>query len=443
VVVRRARRAWYKPKWVTAKETKVPRSRLGRLSGLAKVGLRAGADLLRPSNSDAAAKHAADVLGRLRGLAAKVGQMASYVDGLVPEAQREHYETALRGLRAAAPHSAAKEVVALIESELGAPLAQLFAEFDIEPIASASIGQVHRARLQDGREVAVKVQHPGIEHAIDSDLANAAMLERLASLFGPAAFDSRRLYSELSGRIREELDYQLEAERQIQFARLHAADSAICVPEVITSHSASRVLTSELVRGQSLEWAATQPEAVRASYASVMWRYVMRGNLIGGLFNADPHPGNYLFRDDGSIAFLDYGCVQPIGGERLRAVRRLHLAARNRDEAAFRDVCTQILGTHGGSYEAAALAHSRMTMEPLFASPYRMQREFVTGLVKNVFALSDQLKNKDGSFQQPPEGILFMNRLQCGFYSVLARLDCEVDYAQVEEELVKHAQLAE
>jgi predicted unusual protein kinase regulating ubiquinone biosynthesis (AarF/ABC1/UbiB family) len=152
----------------------------------------------------------------LRGLAAKVGQMASYVDGFIPEAQREQYEAALRGLRAAAPHSAAVEITQRIEAELGAPLAQLFAEFDPQPIASASIGQVHRARLQDGRDVAVKVQHPGIERAIDSDLANAAMLERLASLLGPAALDTRRIYDELSSRIREELDYRLEAMSSIQ-----------------------------------------------------------------------------------------------------------------------------------------------------------------------------------------------------------------------------------
>lgn len=428
---------------MSAKETKVPRSRLSRLSGLAKVGLRAGAGLLRSNDSEAAAKQAAEVLGRLRGLAAKVGQMASYVDGIVPEAQREHYEAALSGLRAAAPRSAAAEVSALIEQELSAPLAQLFAEFDVEPIASASIGQVHRARLQDGREVAVKVQHPGIEHAIDSDLANAAMVERVVGLLGPAGFDSKRMYSELSGRIREELDYRLEAERQRQFARIHELDPDICVPGVITTHSTQRVLTSELVRGQSLEWAATQPEPKRAHYAAVMWRYVMRGNLVGGLFNADPHPGNYLFREDGSIAFLDYGCVQPIRGERLLSARRMHLAARCRDEAAFRDCCIQILGTHGGSYESAALAHSRLSMEPLFASPFRMQRDYVSSLVKNVFALREQLYASDGSFIQPPEGILFMNRLQCGFYSVLARLSCEVDYARVEEELLAQAGLTE
>ncbi|HET8933760.1 MAG TPA: AarF/ABC1/UbiB kinase family protein [Polyangiales bacterium] len=428
---------------MTAKETKIPRSRLSRLTGLAKVGLRAGAGLLRSNDSEAAAKQAAEVLGRLRGLAAKVGQMASYVDGLVPEAQREHYEAALSGLRAAAPRSAAAEVSALIEQELSAPLAQLFAEFDVEPIASASIGQVHRARLQDGREVAVKVQHPGIEHAIDSDLANAAMIERVVGMLGPAAFDSKRMYSELSGRIREELDYRLEAERQQQFARVHELDPDICVPGVITTHSTQRVLTSELVRGHSLEWAAAQPEPQRAHYAAVMWRYVMRGNLVAGLFNADPHPGNYLFREDGSIAFLDYGCVQPIRGERLLAARSMHLAARCRDEAAFRACCVQILGTHGGSYESAALAHSRLSMEPLFASPFRMQREYVSSLVKNVFALREQMYATDGSFIQPPEGILFMNRLQCGFYSVLARLACEVDYARVEEELLAQAGLTE
>lgn len=168
---------------VTFKETKMPVGRLSRLSDLARVGLRSGTGLLLANgDAGAAAKHAAEVLGRLRGLAAKMGQMASYVDGLIPEAQREHYEAALRGLRAAAPRSAGAEIASIVERELCAPLPALFAEFDLEPFASASIGQVHRARLHDGREVAVKVQHPGIEHAIEADLQNGAMLERLANL---------------------------------------------------------------------------------------------------------------------------------------------------------------------------------------------------------------------------------------------------------------------
>ena len=173
----------------------LPVGRLSRLSKLARVGLRTGASLLLSRDSVAAAKQAAEVLGRLRGLAAKVGQMASYVDGFVPEAQRETYELALRGLQAAAPRSATPAIRALVESELGAPIDRLFAEWSDEPCASASIGQVHRARLFDGRSVAVKVQHPGIDRAIDADLKNASMLEGLVGALGPKALDSRRMYA--------------------------------------------------------------------------------------------------------------------------------------------------------------------------------------------------------------------------------------------------------
>jgi len=407
------------------------------------MGLRTGASLLLARDPEAAARHAAEVLGRLRGLATKVGQMVSYVDGFIPEEHREHFEAALRGLRCAAPCSEPEQVMRLVEQELGAPIDQLYAEFETEPFASASIGQVHRARLADGRHVAVKVQHPGIEPAIDADLANGATLEGILSLLSPKVLDSRRIYNELAQRIREELDYTLEAKRQRQFARIHHGDASIRVPRVVPERSARRVLTSELMRGHSFEWAVAQPPELRRQFASVLWRFVFRGNLVGGVFNADPHPGNYLFGEDGSVTFLDYGCVQPIGRERLRDARRLHLAARQRDEQQFRQRCVKILGTRGGSYETAALAHSRMTMEPLFASPFHVTREFVAQMVKNVFELKGQLFADDKSFTSIPEGILFMNRLHFGFYSVLARLDTCVDYRAVEDEFCRDAQIPE
>ncbi|HET6338635.1 MAG TPA: AarF/ABC1/UbiB kinase family protein [Polyangiales bacterium] len=393
------------------------------------------------SDGQAAAQHAAEVLGRMRGLAAKLGQMASYVDGFVPEGQREAYELALRGLRAAAPSSPPDTVRQLVETELGAPLDRLFASFELEPFASASIGQVHRAELATGVKVAVKVQHPGIERAIEADLKNASVLEMFVGKLGPKALDSRRMLGEIATRFREELDYRLEAERQQQFARIHAADPTIQIPDVISGRSARRVLTTQLVSGESLEWASAQPEELRRRYAEVLWRFVFRGNLVGGLFNADPHPGNYLFQPDGSIAFLDFGCVQPIGPERLRQARRLHAAARSGDEAKFREHCVQILKTRGGSYEQAAYAHSRTSFEPLFASPFRLTREFVSGMMQSMFALKEQLFAKDRSFVPPPEGILFMNRLQFGFYSVLARLDVVADYRAVEEALCREANI--
>jgi predicted unusual protein kinase regulating ubiquinone biosynthesis (AarF/ABC1/UbiB family) len=421
----------------------VPVGRLSRLSKLARVGLRTGASLLLSRDPTAAAQQAAEVLGRLRGLAAKVGQMASYVDGFVPEAQRETYELALRGLQAAAPRSDSQAIRGVVESELCAPLDRLFAEWSDEPCASASIGQVHRARLFDGRVVAVKVQHPGIERAIDADLKNASMLESLVGSLGPKALDSRRMYREVARRIREELDYELEAQRQTLFAAIHAGDPSIRIPAVIPERSRRRVLTSEFVAGETLEWAAAQAVELRAAFAETLWRFVFRGNLVGGVFNADPHPGNYLFHPDGGIAFLDFGCVQPIGQERLKRARALHVAARRLDEAAFREQCIAMLGTRGGSYERDAVAHSRMSFEPLFASPFHMTRAFVTQMVQNVLALKEHLFAKDGSFVPLPDGLLFMNRLQFGFYSVLARLDATVDYRAVEEAFCRQAALPE
>jgi predicted unusual protein kinase regulating ubiquinone biosynthesis (AarF/ABC1/UbiB family) len=395
--------------------------------------------MLLSRDGESAAKHAALVLGRLRGLAAKIGQMASYVDGMVPEPQREAYELAMKGLRAAAPRSPPDLVRKLVESELGAPLEELFVRFDLEPFASASIGQVHRAELPSGRAVAVKVQHPGIEAAIEADLKNASMLETFVGALAPKGLDSGRILNEIATRFREELDYRLEADRQTQFKRIHAGDPTILIPAVIPERSAGRVLTSELMSGESMEWATEQPEALRRRYAEILWRFVFRGNLVGGLFNADPHPGNYLFQQGGRIAFLDFGCVQPIGPDRLRQARRLHAAARRGDEETFREYCVQILRTRGGSYEQAAIAHSRATFEPLFGSPFRMTREFVSGMMQSMLALKEQLFAKDGSFVSPPEGILFMNRLQFGFYSVLAQLDVAADYRAVEDALCREA----
>ena len=137
---------------------------MGRFVRLAGLGARTSASLLFSKGGEGAAERAAEVLGTLRGIAAKVGQIASYVDGVVPEGQREAYETALKKLREQAPTSSSAEVRALVESELCAPISQLFEDWEDEPVASASIGQVHRARLVDGRVVAVKVQHSGIGH---------------------------------------------------------------------------------------------------------------------------------------------------------------------------------------------------------------------------------------------------------------------------------------
>lgn len=413
---------------------RLPEGRLGRLARLASLGARTGASVLLSKDGSSAAKHAAEVLGTLRGVAAKVGQMASYVDGVVPEEHRAAYETALRGLRAAAPSSSPEAIRGVVEEDLGAPIDRLFASWEPLPFASASIGQVHRATLDDGRRVAVKVQHPGVARAMESDLDNAGVLEGMASALGAKRFESKRIFEEIKQRFREELDYALEAERQRAFAALHAGDPTIRIPAIIDHRSTARVLTSELAEGRALEDAAMDDEPARRAFAETLWRFVFKGNLVGGMFNADPHPGNYLFQEDGKVVFLDFGCVQLLEGERRAHADELHRAALARDEALFARLAAQILETRGGRYEKLAVSYSRRCFEPLFGSPHRITRPFAASLAEDLKALAMQARSfEDAEVAPLPKGMLFMNRLQLGFYSVLARLDVEVDYAAVEQ----------
>jgi len=301
---------------------------------------------------------------------------------------------------------------------------------------------VHRARLEDGRQVAVKVQHPGIGKAVESDLDNADVLGGMVSMLGPKDLDPKAVLAELRQRFTEELDYELEARRQKVFSELHAGDPDIRIPEIITERSARRVLTSTLERGKELEEVATADETLRRKYAETMWRFVFKGNLVGGMFNADPHPGNYLFQEDGTIVFLDFGCVQPIEGDRLTLAREIHLAGMRRDEEEFAKAAKRLLQTRGGTYEKMAVAYSRRCFEPLFSSPYRITRPYVASLVEGVKEMKDSVLLKEGgNFVQLPPGRLFINRLQFGFYSVLARLDVEVDYARIEEGFLREAGL--
>jgi predicted unusual protein kinase regulating ubiquinone biosynthesis (AarF/ABC1/UbiB family) len=419
----------------------LPTGRLGRFVKLAGVGARASVDMLVARGSEKVAERTAEVLGNLRGLAAKLGQTVSYVDGFVPDTHRAVYEKALGALRNAAPHSPVTEIRALVERELGAPIDSLFAEWSDEPFASASIGQVHRALLPNGEAVAVKVQHPGIDRAIESDLSNVGLLEGFVGALGPRGLNSGAVLEEVKTRFREELDYRLEAERQQQFAELHAGDPDISVPRVIRERSARRVLTMQLAHGATLDEAAQTDPALRQRYARTLWRFVFKGNLVGGMFNADPHPGNYLFQPDGSVTFLDFGCIQPIAGDRLEAARELHRAALRRDDPAFARWAAVILESKGGSYEAAATAYSRRCFEPVFGSPFKITTEYASSLVREISSVKAQLWAKDKSFVQLPSGMLFMNRLQFGFYSVLARLDVEVDYADVERRFLREAKL--
>ena len=277
-----------------------------------------------------------DQLGRMRGAAMKVGQLVSMVefDGL-PEEQRTELESKLATLRDDVPPVPFAKLEKLMRSELGGPLSSVFSAFDEQALAAASIGQVHRATTLDGEAVVVKVQYPGVAEAVDSDLRNATLLLPLLKRLAPN-LDAKPLLAELRERIGEELDYELEAQQQRRIERLYRGHPFISVPRVRTDLSTRRVLVSEFVEGERFEAVRELDQDQRDRYGEIVFRFFFGLLYRGRIALGDPHPGNYLLRPDGRVAFLDYGLVRDFGAARIDAERAIALAVREADAGGAR-----------------------------------------------------------------------------------------------------------
>ena len=237
----------------------------------------------------------------------KVGQVLSFLDvGMVPEEYREEFQHKLAALRDAAPTVSFKDMRKVIEEELGERLKDVFDEFDEEPIAAASIGQVYRASLVDGRRVAVKVQYPGVAAAVRADMQNLGLILRLAKRIAPG-MDPKAIGEEIRSRIQEELDYELEAQNQRTLARIFRGHPFIVIPEVITSLSHERIMVSEYVEGTGFEDLKRYPQEQRDRIAEMLFRFYFGCLYRHGQFSGDPHPGNSMLLDDGRMAFFDFG----------------------------------------------------------------------------------------------------------------------------------------
>jgi predicted unusual protein kinase regulating ubiquinone biosynthesis (AarF/ABC1/UbiB family) len=253
------------------------------------------------------AKQIVAALGTMKGAAMKVGQVMSFLDvGLVGEEYREEFQAELAKLRDAAPAVSFKQMRRVIEDDLEGPISDTFSDFNEEPIAAASIGQVYRATLRDGREVAVKVQYPGVAAAVRADLQNLDTIMRLFKRMTPQ-LDAKAITAEIRARIGEELDYELEAQNQRSLARIYQGHPFIVVPEVVTSLSRERVLVSEFVNGVGFEQLKSYPQAERDRIGEIVFRFFLGCLYRHRQFSGDPHPGNFLLLEDGRIAFLDFG----------------------------------------------------------------------------------------------------------------------------------------
>lgn len=377
------------------------------------------------------AERYAELLGRSKGALMKAGQMLSFVSAgpAVPAEFQSIYQAALTRLRDQALPMAPELARSVLESELDQRTESAFAEFNWEPLAAASIGQVHAARLHDGRAVAVKIQYPGVADAIQADLKNNELMATfLGLMFGlsprKVSFDIRGAGREMTARITEELDYRLEAANQTEFAEHYRGHPFIHIPEVIGELCTDRVLTQELVQGKSWSDALTSGQELRDQWGEAIWRFVYATNHRFRLFNADPHPGNYLFHDDGSVSFLDFGCVKRFGREQSEMMNAI-------GRACLRD---DVLGTWQASVEGGFWRSSDpVTPEEVFAywrepwelwwaeQPFTVTPEYVSRWIERKFSPTGPSANALRYITASPDYTI-MGRIEMGAASLIAEL---------------------
>ena len=279
-----------------------------------------------------------EALGQMKGAAMKMGQFASFIDTeFIPEEYRETYQEQLAKLRSDAPAMPWSKVEEVLKDEYdGVPVESLFASVEKEALAAASIGQVHRGTLIDGRKVAIKIQYPGIAEALEADLKNAGSLMQLARVMAPG-LDAREVTSELRERVLEELDYEYEAQNQRSFARAYRDHPFIFVPDVVTRLSRRRVLVTEYVEGLDFDAVKQLDHEQRSRFGEIVFRGSFGSIYHLQHFNADPHPGNYLLMDDGTVAFLDFGMTKKLDREQIELEQRAVDAAVRDDPEELRD----------------------------------------------------------------------------------------------------------
>src|SRR5580693_1070774 len=376
------------------------------------------------------AEDVANTLGAMKGVMMKIGQMASYVDdGLSPAVRRT-----LARLQDSVPPMGPALAATVVAEELGAPPDRAFARWDPQPIAAASIGQVHRAVTLDGRAVAVKVQYPGIAETITADLRNVALLRRMLRVAAPAQ-DVDALLSELRERIGEELDYRREAASQRLMAAYFDDHPTIHIPAIISELSTRRVMTSELSDGARFAEVATWPQRERDLAAETIYRFVFRSLYEVGAFNGDPHPGNYLFHRGGRVTFLDFGLVRHFTPAELEPLMQMaRTICVEHDPEAFRASLE-----NAGFLRPGAPLSTQEIVEHLAVfydticepGPVTITSDYASSVVRRFF----DLRSPVAQYIAVPRSYVILQRINLGLFAVLGELSATADWRAIAEEI--------
>ena len=429
----------------------VPQGRLRRTAPLAALSARAAGEgvidvLRRRLRGERGAslefhirnaERYADVLSRSKGVLMKAGQILSFVDttAALDGQYGEVYRAALASLQADAEPMEPVLAAAVVESELGRPPEQLFAHFSPEPIAAASIGQVHAARLHDGTEVAVKVQYPGVAEAISDDLANTELLFTFVKILKGVVpqfrnVDVRGVADEVAERIGEELDYGTELANQAEFADHYRGHPFARVPEVFPELSSDRVLTMEMVHGRRWTEIGDVDQELRNRWGEVIDRFFFGTISRFGMFNADPHPGNYLFHDDGTVTFLDFGCVKRLSPAAQRGFWDIPEAAIANDAERLLRVFVEqgFIRADDPPPADKMLAWCRHNFTSLHQpQPFTFTPEFAAQTLGHLVSMDKDVMRH----VTVPREFVFTNRIYVGLYSVLGALRATADWMAI------------
>jgi predicted unusual protein kinase regulating ubiquinone biosynthesis (AarF/ABC1/UbiB family) len=366
------------------------------------------------------AEDVAGQLGQMKGAMMKAGQMISFIaEGLPPEAQE-----ALAQLQADVPPMAPSLAEQVVTDELGSHPDELFLDWDPVPIAAASIGQVHKVVLHDGRYAAVKVQYPGVDRAIKGDLDNAEFFYGMFATVALPNLDVKALVDELRDRMIDELDYRIEAECQADFAHRYETHPFIDVPHVIPELSAQRVLTSEWVDGISFaEFEESADDAAKQRAAETVFRFAQGSVHRHRVFNGDPHPGNYRFHLDGAVSFLDFGLVkrwEPGEFEPLSPI--LDEIIRPDPEAAVeQSIEAGFISPSHGLDPQAIWDYISIPYRPYLEDEFTFTREFLADSIAALTDITGPAQQVIRVMNMPPSYVI-LDRVVWGVCALMCRL---------------------
>ncbi|GAB16462.1 hypothetical protein GOEFS_001_00070 [Gordonia effusa NBRC 100432] len=406
-------------------------------AGLGKRMAGKSKDDVNQEMMEKAAEQVFSVLGELKGGAMKVGQAMSIMEAAIPDEFGEPFREALTKLQAEAPPLPAAKVHAVLDQQLGTKWRDRFQSFDDTPAAAASIGQVHKAVWSDGRQVAVKIQYPGADHALRADLKTLSRLAGLIQKMAPGT-DVKGMIDELIDRTEDELDYLAEAENQRAFAKAFAGDPDFVIPKVVAS--SPKVMVSEWLDGVPLsKIVATGTQEQRNDAALKMATFEFSSPVRVGLLHGDPHPGNFFIADDGRFGVLDFGAVGHYEGGFPPATGRILALARDKKYDELRELMVQtnfIQRSHVDKVSSENIAaYLKPYVDPLYTESFHFTRKWLQRAAGQATDMRGEVYKTSRNLNVPTDYVMVF-RVLMGCVGIASQLEAYAPYRAILEEWV-------